>query len=192
VVPAFTKRLSVDIIKVNGIRPKVIGRDIQVPMRNLYRNPKQLGQDRLVNAYAGAKLYGAPLVVIDFGTTITFDVISKRKEYLGGMILPGLRISLEALNQHTALLPKIRLEKPREFIGQDTKNSMLSGVVYGFGCLTDALIARIKNKIGKKAKIIGTGGNINLISKYYKRIDAKDINLTLKGLNILFSQEKNR
>ena len=162
-----------------------------MPIKNLYLNPKEVGQDRLVNAYAGVKLYGAPLVVIDFGTAVTFDVISGRKEYLGGLILPGLRISLEALNQRTALLPKIKLEEPKEFIGRDTEGSMLSGIVYGFSSLTDDLIARIKDKLGRKTKAIGTGGNISLISKYCQRLDDKDIHLTLKGLNMLFLQQEN-
>ncbi len=182
VVPALTNRLKKDLEGLSGKRPYNIGKEIKVPIKNLYRSPGQVGQDRLVNAYAGLKLYGAPLIIVDFGTAITFDVISKRGEYLGGMILPGLGISLTSLNQHTALLPKIKLSKPREFIGRDTKNSMLSGIVYGFAALADELVKKIKNKIGKNARVIGTGGNINSIAKYCRSFTGIDKDLTLKGL----------
>ncbi|MDD4980607.1 MAG: type III pantothenate kinase [Candidatus Omnitrophica bacterium] len=185
VVPRMTGILAQGLKKLMGKRPYIIGKDVKVPIENLYRNPKQVGQDRLVNAYAGVILYGAPLVVVDFGTAVTFDIISGKKEYLGGMILPGLKISLDALAERTALLPKISLRAPKEFIGRDTKNSIRSGLVYGFASLTDELVARIRKKIGRKAKVIGTGGDINLISGYCKRIDKIDRDLTLKGLNFI-------
>lgn len=191
VVPRATQQLKKDLLNLSGKKPYIIGKDILVPIKNLYRKPKQVGQDRLVNAYASVNLYGAPLIAIDFGTAITFDVISKNKEYLGGMILPGLKISLEALNQRTALLPKIKLEKPNDFIGRDTKNSMLSGIVYGFGSLTDELITRIKKVIGKNASVIATGGNIKLISKYCQKIDRVELDLILKGLMMLYANKEN-
>ncbi len=186
VVPSTHKILEKDLKKILGKPPYNIGKDIIVPITNLYRYPKQVGQDRLVNAYAGVVFYGAPLIVVDFGTAITFDVVTKNKEYLGGMILPGLGISLDALSQKTALLPKIKLAKPKEFIGRDTKNSMLSGIVYGFAALTDDLVIRIREKIGRNARVIGTGGNIGLMSKYCRKIDKIDRDLTLKGLNFIY------
>ncbi len=186
VVPVVTRRLAGDLKKGLGLTTYIIGREIKVPVKNFYRNPSQVGQDRLVNAYAGIKLYGAPLIVIDFGTAVTFDVVSKGAAYLGGMILPGLGVSLEALNAHTALLPKIRLSPPEEFIGRDTRNSMLSGIVYGFALAADALSRKIKDKIGKKAKVIGTGGNIGLIFPYCRAIDYVDSDLTLKGLHLIY------
>jgi type III pantothenate kinase len=186
VVPRAAKPLEKDLKLIFGKQPLCIGKNTVVPIKNLYRKPREVGQDRLVNAYAGVKLYGAPLVVVDFGTAITFDVISRKKEYLGGMILPGLNISLEALNQRTALLPKIKLEAPKELIGRDTKSSMLGGIVFGFASLADDLSARIKNKIGKEAKVIATGGNIRLIAKYCKNLDKTDADLTLKGLFLAY------
>ncbi len=186
VVPNTTKILEKGLKKILVKPPYIIGKDIKVPIKNLYRKPKQVGDDRLVNAYAGIMLYGAPLIAVDFGTAVTFDVVSKNKEYLGGMILPGLGISLDALNQRTALLPMVKLEEPREFIGRDTRSSMLSGIVYGFAALTDGLVVRIKNKIGKEAKIIGTGGNIGLIGKYCQQLDKIDRDLTLKGLSLIY------
>ncbi|HPL82647.1 MAG TPA: type III pantothenate kinase [Candidatus Omnitrophota bacterium] len=186
VVPEATRKLKQDLLALTGRKPYIIGKDIKVPIKNLYRKPKQVGQDRLVNAYAAANLYGVPLIAIDFGTAVTFDIISAKKEYLGGMILPGLKISLEALNQRTALLPKIKLEEPESFIGKDTKNSMLSGIVYGFGSLTDELITRIRKVIGRNAIAIATGGNTELISKYCQKINKIDRDLTLKGLSMLY------
>lgn len=189
VVPYATKKIARDLEKLLGKKPLIIGKDILVAVKNLYRKPKQVGQDRLVNAYAGIALYGAPLIIVDFGTAITFDVISKNKEYLGGMILPGLKISLESLADKTALLPKIRLQEPKEFIGRDTKNSMLSGIVNGFSALTDSLTRRIRGKIGINALVIGTGGNIALMKKYCNNFDKINENLTLEGVRLIY--EKN-
>jgi type III pantothenate kinase len=188
VVPDAAKILEKDLKQWLGKQSYNIGKEIKVPIRNLYRKPKQVGQDRLVNAYAGIRLYGAPLIVVDFGTAVTFDVISKRKEYLGGMILPGLQISLDALAERTALLPEIKLNRPKEFIGRDTQNSMLSGIIYGFASLTDSLVKRIKEKIGRNARVIGTGGNIGLIAKYCKTFDKIDKDLTLKGVNLIYNK----
>jgi len=190
VVPNASKILEKDLKRLLEKRPFIIGKDIIVPIRNLYRKPKQVGSDRLVNAYAGFNLYGLPLIVVDFGTAITFDVVSKNKEYLGGMISPGIEISLDALATKTALLPKVKLERPKELIGQDTRNSMLSGIVYGFAALTDSLAERLKSKLGINAKVIGTGGNISLMSNYCKQIDKIDIDLTLKGLSLIYSNRQ--
>lgn len=169
-----------------GRRPYIIGKDIKGFIKNSYRKPKEVGTDRLVNAYAGIRLYGAPLIAVDFGTAVTFDVVSRNKEYLGGMIIPGLSISLDALASRTALLPRVSLKKPSEFIGRDTKSSILSGIIYGFAALTDDLAERIRSKIGRGAKVIGTGGNVELISKYCRYIDKIDTNLTLQGLNLIY------
>lgn len=187
VVPKATLLMERSLKELSGKAPYVIGKDVSVPIKNLYRKPKQVGYDRLVNAYAAVALYGAPLIAVDFGTAVTFDAVSGNKEYLGGMILPGLAISLDVLNERTALLPKVRLELPRELIGRDTKSSMLSGIVYGFAALTDDLAVRIKKEIGKGAKVIGTGGNIGLIGRYCRSINKVDRDLTLKGLNLIYN-----
>jgi type III pantothenate kinase len=186
VVPKATSRLELALRFLRVGQLIVLGENITVPIKNRYRYPKQVGQDRLVNGFAAVKLYGTPAIVVDFGTAITFDVISKKKEYMGGMILPGLGISLDSLNQRTALLPRIKLYAPSEFIGRDTKNSILSGIVYGFAGLTDTLIERIKNKLGKNVLVIGTGGDIGFIGRYCKKIDKIDKDLTLKGLNLIY------
>ncbi|MFA5411207.1 MAG: type III pantothenate kinase [Candidatus Omnitrophota bacterium] len=186
VVPDITRILATDLKRYLGSPASIIGKEIKVPIKNLYRRPKQVGQDRLVNAYAGVRLYGAPLIVVDFGTAVTFDVVSKNKEYLGGVILPGLQISLDALKARTALLPKVNLALPGELIGRDTKNSMLSGIIYGFSALVDALSEKIKREIGKNARVIATGGNSGLIAGYCRKIDKIDNDLTLKGINLIY------
>jgi len=186
VVPRALTSLKASFKSLKNIPVYCLGGNLTAPIKNLYARPKQVGQDRLVNAYAASRLYGAPLVVIDFGTAVTLDVISKNREYLGGMILPGLELSLDALSARAALLPRVKLERPKEFIGRDTKSSMLSGVVYGFAALTDSLSQRIKKEIGDSAKVIGTGGNISLIAKYCQNLDKIDPDLTLKGLNLIF------
>jgi len=188
VVPKITRILERDIKYLYNSKPYILGKNITVPIKNLYAKPKQVGQDRLVDAYAGVVFFGSPLIVIDFGTAITFDVVSRKGEYLGGMILPGLQLSLDALAVKTALLPKIKLSIPKEFIGKNTKASMLSGIVYGFAALTDDLSRRIQYIIGKDAKIIGTGGNIGLINRYCKSVKVDEY-LTLKGLQLIYAKK---
>ncbi|MCM8801187.1 MAG: type III pantothenate kinase [Candidatus Omnitrophica bacterium] len=186
VVPYLTAVIKKDIKRLLGINPFILGKDIRVPIKNLYRNPRGLGQDRLVNAYAGINLHRAPLIIIDLGTAITFDIISKDKTYLGGLILPGLRLSIEALSEKTALLPKIRLERPKEFIGGDTKSCILSGVLYGYATMIEGLSKKIKERLGGSSLIIGTGGDIRLLRRYCRIFDKIDKDLTLKGLNLIY------
>lgn len=191
VVPQVARSVIRDLKKELNSPPFIVGENIEVPLKNLYHNPRQLGQDRLVNAYAGALLFGAPLIVIDFGTAITFDVVSGQKEFMGGLILPGLRMSLNALSQKTALLPHVELSAPQALIARDTKNSILSGVVYGVALLADSVTQKIKEKIGGNAKIIATGGDARLIKRYCERIQRVDPDLTLKGLNLLYNNNNN-
>lgn len=186
VVPTATNILKKGLTGFLGRSPYIIGKDIRVPIKNLYRCPGQVGQDRLVNAYAAGEFFGVPLVAVDFGTAITLDVVSSKKEYLGGMIIPGLRISLEGLYEHAALLPCIKPGPPPEFIGRDTRNSILSGVVYGFALLVDGFIAKIRKSLGMRLKVVGTGGNIAFMRSYCQQLKTIDPDLTLKGLNLLY------
>jgi len=188
VVPKVTLGLVKALKKFLSKPPRIIGKEIAVPIKNLYRKPRQVGQDRLVNAYAAITLYSVPSVIVDFGTAITIDVVSKNEEYLGGLILPGLRISLETLHQKTALLPKIKLNEPKEFIARDTSNSMLSGIVHGFACMTDELVRKLKVRMGWNTVVIGTGGDIDLIGKFCTQLDKIDRDLTLEGLNLVYKQ----
>lgn len=189
VVPKLTRTIQLDIKLLTGKNPCIIGKDLIVPIENRYHLPRQVGQDRLINAYAASHLYGCPLVAIDSGTAITFDVISKKGAYLGGLIFPGMNISLAALKEKTALLPQVKLELPHALIGRDTKNSILSGVVFGTAALAGELASKIKKQLGKNTRIIGTGGNIALIKKYSGLEIKIDPNLTLTGLNLIYKNE---
>ena len=188
VVPKATTRIwmALRFLKATDIR--ILGKNCRVPIVNRYQHPKQVGQDRLVNAFAAVRLYGTPAIVIDFGTAISFDIVSGKGEYLGGMILPGLETSLLALNEKAALLPAISLGKPPgSLIGRTTRDNMLSGVIFGFSRLTDGLIKDLKAKLGPSCKTIGTGGTISFISPYCKNIKTIDPNLTLKGLQLIYA-----
>ena len=188
VVPEAQRCLAQALTGILRRKPYIIGKDIKVPIKNLYRKPAQAGQDRLVNAYAASELYGVPLIAVDFGTGLTIDVVSGRKEYLGGLILPGLQVSLDALAQRAALLPRVRLDKPSGIIGRDTLGSILSGVVFGTAACVDELILRLRKKIGRKALAVGTGGNIKFIAKYCRKIQRIDPDLTLKGIRLIWEK----
>jgi type III pantothenate kinase len=190
VVPKAAKTLNTDLNRLGLKKALVVGKTILVPLKSRYRNPQKLGQDRLVNSYAGMKLYGAPLIVADFGTAITLDIVSPNKEYLGGMILPGLRISLDALAGKTALLPRIHLSAPRSLIGKDTPSCILRGVVHGCSALTDGLVQKIKKFLGNKPAVVATGGDARLISRFSSQVQHFEPDLTLKGLSFLACLEK--
>ncbi|MDD5254463.1 MAG: type III pantothenate kinase [Candidatus Omnitrophica bacterium] len=185
VVPSVVAPLKKALLSLTGSAPLVLGEDFRVPIRNRYRKPASVGQDRLVNAYAALRLYKAPAIIVDAGTALTFDVVSRRKDYLGGMIIPGFEVSLRALFERTALLPKVRLQETRAFIGRDTKNSILSGLLWGYSLLTESLVEKIKKEIGREAVVIGTGGCIDFIARRTKAFDHVDRSFTLKGLNLL-------
>jgi len=184
VVPKATPVIKRMLRRKYGIKPLVLGENIKAPIKNLYRNPKKVGQDRLVNAVAVKELYGYPAVVIDFGTAITFDVISGKGEYLGGLIFPGIETSLNALSEKAALLPKIKVEPPSGLIGRNTVESMRSGVLYGTGALCDGIISKLKAKYGKQL-VIATGGHCRLMARFSKSIDTVNPDLTLRGLRII-------
>ncbi|MFH1407342.1 MAG: type III pantothenate kinase [Candidatus Omnitrophota bacterium] len=186
VVPGITSVLKNSVKRFLGLRPVIVGKDIVAPIRNLYDKPKEVGQDRLVNALAVKIKYGAPAIIVDYGTAITFDLVSARGEYLGGLIVPGIGIALEALFNKAALLPKIKLTKPKALLGKDTVNSMRSGILHGYGALTDGLVNKLRKKYLKKSKVIATGGYAKLISRYCQSIDLVDNNLTLEGLRHIY------
>lgn len=187
VVPKATPIIKKVVAKKYKFRPLVLGENIKTPIKNLYRESKQVGQDRLVNAVAAKELYGYPVIVVDFGTAITFDVVSKKGEYLGGIIVPGIEISLEVLSTKAALLPRIKLSPPKELLGRDTVSSMKSGIFYGFGSLCDCLIDKLKEEFGKQP-VIATGGHSRLIAKFCRSIDSVCPDLTLRGLRIIFER----
>lgn len=187
VVPLALARFVAELRRMSDtIKITIIGRDLKVPVRNMYKIKSEVGQDRLVNAYAVKALYGTPAVVIDFGTAITFDIISKRGDYLGGLILPGIGLSLSGLYKNTALLPRVELESASSIIGKDTVNSMRGGILFGFGAMCDGLVAQYRKILGNPVKVIATGGNAALMKRYARSIRRIDEDLTLKGLQLIF------
>lgn len=152
-----------------------------------YPAPRTIGADRLANAAAVAVLYGYPAIVVDFGTAVTFDIVSERKSYLGGVIAPGLEAMTNFLYQRTALLPRLSLKEPRSAIGKSTVSAMMSGAVFGYRGLVREIISRIKSeRFGRqKVKVVATGGYAQLIAKQLPEIEAIHPNLTLEGLRIV-------
>ena len=184
VVPQATKTLE-SVLK-KSVSVDIIGRDIVVPIRNCYKNPKQVGQDRLVGAYGAMKIYGCPLIVVDLGTAITFDVISAQGDYLGGAIVPGIRLSAESLFLKTALLPHIEIQAPKHIIGKTTQESILSGLFYGYGSLCRGFIDLISQQLKIKPKVVMTGGHTHLMKKFVSpKIRIIDENLVFKGIYFL-------
>jgi type III pantothenate kinase len=185
VVPLELSRFLMDLHRIFACRIRITGKDVIVPIRNRYKVKTEVGQDRLVNAYAALRLYGAPAVIVDFGTAITFDIVSGKGEYLGGLILPGIEMSLTSLYKKTALLPHIELKATGSIIGRDTVNSMRGGILFGFGSMTDGLMAEYRKLLGPKTKAIMTGGNAGLIRKYARSVHAVNEDLTLDGLRLI-------
>ncbi len=187
VVPAATRSFCRCLTLLSLFKPMVFGSNgVTVPLKNLYKRPKETGQDRLVNAYAAAKLFGRPLICVDLGTAATFDAVSARGEYLGGMIFPGMGMQLRALSEGTALLPRVKLRAPSGLLGRRTRDGILNGVVRGTAAVCDGLCAAMKKQLGGRAAVIGTGGDIRLISRYTRVFDRVEPDLTLKGLRMLY------
>jgi len=162
-------------------------------MNILYDNPKEVGADRIVNGIAAYEKYGGPLIVVDIGTAITFDVINKKGDYLGGVIAPGIRISSDALFMRTAKLPKVEILKPDRVIGKNTVSSIQSGMVYGYIGMIDFIIEKIVEESGLELKdfnIVGTGGFSQLITNESKYVEKMDSLLTLEGLRIIYERNK--
>lgn len=193
VVPTLMHTLSAMSIKYFNREPIIVGPGVKTGMNIRYDNPREVGADRIVNAVAGYEKYGGPLIIVDFGTAITFCAISKEGDYLGGAIAPGIRISSEALFSRTAKLPKVELLKPETVIAKNTVNSIQAGLVYGYVGLVDYIIERMIKELreeGEVKTIIGTGGFSTLIASESKYINKIDKLLTLDGLRIIYERNK--
>ena len=185
VVPSAGNYLRKALPKL-GLRTLLIGKDLSVPIQNKYKDPRQVGMDRLMNALAVFQEYRRAAIVVDFGTAITFDVVSKKGEYLGGVIAPGIEISLEALFQKTALLPRIRLTHPKGVLGRDTVESIRSGCTFGIGGLCDKIIEQIGRTCHLSPLVVATGGYAQFMARYCQKIAKIEPNLTLKGIWITY------
>jgi type III pantothenate kinase len=159
-----------------------------IPIR--YDDPREVGPDRIANAVTAAERYGAPCIVVDFGTSTNFDVVSAEREYVGGVLAPGIEISMDALFARAARLRKIDFVQPETVIGKTTVAALQSGVVYGFAGQVDGIVDHIRGELGGEAQTVATGGLADLISPHARTIDRVDPFLTLEGLRLVW--ERNR
>lgn len=191
VVPPIMFALEKMCVKYFNKQPIVIGKDIaQKYLTVVYPRPEELGADRVVNAIGAIHSYEGPLVIIDFGTATTYCYIDERRAYHGGLIAPGINISLEALYQRAAKLPKIEIEAPEHVIGQSTVEAMQAGVFFGYVGQVDGIVKRIEEERNVKPTVIATGGLAKLIAVESKSIDVVDKYLTLKGLALVYRNLK--
>ena len=179
-----TLRLSV------GLEPLVVGPGVKTGMPILYDNPHEVGADRIVNAVATLDRYGAPAVVIDFGTATTFDALDAEGRYVGGAIAPGLGLSAEALFQRAARLHRVDVQRPKQVIGRTTEESLRSGLFHGYAALIRGLLDRVVDELGGEPHIVATGGLASVFESELPRLEAVDHDLTLDGLRLIW--EKNR
>ena len=191
VVPRATAPVARALRAVGCSCVCVVGKDIKVPLKNRYRKPQQVGQDRLVGAYAAWFQYGRgqgtggkrrDCIICDFGTAVTIDLVTARGEYLGGVIAPGLELSLRALAERTALLPRVKLAKPPEPLGRTTEHSIQAGAIYGAATLCDGLVGLLKARYAPSAVVVATGGAAGLVAPLSRTIQHVQPHLVLQGL----------
>lgn len=191
VVPDIMHSFGSAIIKYFGHKPIVVSAGIKTGIRVATENPRQTGPDRIVDAVAAYKLYGAPIIVVDFGTATTYDLVEPDGTFGIGVTAPGIRTSARALWGGAAMLPEIEIRKPESILAKETTSSMQAGLVYGYIGQTEYIIRRLKEESGyMDAKVVATGGLGNIIVNETDSIDYYDPDLTLKGLQLIY--EKNR
>lgn len=190
VVPPLTNELKEAVKSVTGVTPLIIGTNLKSGLRIRIEDPKSLGADLLVAAVAVNEIYGAPAIIIDMGTATTITVVDKDESFIGGVIMPGVGISMNALSSETSKLPKIELTTPEKVISSTTIECMQGGIVYGQASLLDGMISRMKKELGYEAKVVATGGLARLIVPYCESEIILDNDLMLKGLKIIY--DKNR
>lgn len=186
VVPPLLPVMTEMAHKYFKLEPMVVTNELKTGITLIYENPREIGADRIVNAAAAYRLYGGPLIIVDFGTATTFCAVTKNGEYLGGAITPGVRLSAEALYQRAAKLPRIELLRPPSVIGRDTVSAMQAGVLYGYAGLVDGIVERMQKEFAPDAKVIATGGLAELVASETRSINEVRPDLTLEGLRYLF------
>jgi type III pantothenate kinase len=184
-VPQLEPEWSAMASRYLGHETLVVGPGTKTGMAIRYDNPREIGADRLVNAVAIRERFGGPAVCVDFGTATTFDVVSREGEYLGGALMTGIEISLEALSERGARLPKVDLAPPRGVIGKNTIDAIRSGVVFGYAGAVDAILRRIYDELSARPHVIATGGLAQLVAPFTEEIEDVDELLTLTGLRLL-------
>lgn len=188
VVPPLQLALEEMVRDYFHVEPLIVGPGIRTGMPILYDNPREVGADRIVNAVAAFEAYGGPCIVVDFGTATTFDAISARGEYLGGVIAPGIGISAEALFERAAKLPRIDIAKPKVVVGKNTVGSMQAGMYYGYLGLVEGIVTRMKAEMEGDPVVVATGGLSHLILAESKLVQHVDPFLTLTGLRIIYER----
>ena|SRR5689334_5122396 len=185
VVPQLDDALRLISARYFELTPKFVDHTMNTGLKILYDEPAELGVDRIAGAVAAVEKYGAPCIVVDFGTATTFNAINSQREYLGGIIAPGLMTSARALFSRAAKLPPVTIERPEKVIGTSTVGAMQSGLFYGYAGLVDGLIERMREALDDSPKVIATGGLAQLMQQASKYVDQIDPNLTLDGLRII-------
>ena len=193
VVPNLMHSLQGALIKYFHIVPIVVEAGIKTGIRIATTNPKQVGADRIADAVAAYELYGGPVLVLDFGTATTYDLVDETGAFIGAITAPGIRISARALWEDAAKLPEIEIKKPENILGKDTITSMQSGLVFGQIGQTEYIIRKVKEEMGlKEMKVVATGGLGRIIASETDAIDVYDPNLTLKGIHLIYKKQNRK
>lgn len=190
VVPPIMAALERMCQKYFHIKPLIVGPGVKTGLNIKYDNPREVGADRIVNAVAAIEEYGAPLIIVDFGTAITYCYINEHRQYMGGAITPGINISTEALYSRASKLPRIEIAPPASVVGKNTVSAMQSGIVYGYVGQAEGIVARMKAESKQQPKVIATGGMASLIADESAVIDKVDPFLTLKGLYLIYKRNQ--
>ncbi len=184
VTPAFNRMFA----EYSHIKPIIVDSDLKIGLKILYEDPRAVGADRIVNSVAGYQKFGGPIIIIDFGTATTFDIVTENYEYLGGIIVPGVETSASLLHRFAARLPQVEMKFPKELIGRNTEASIQSGLMFGTVELIDGLVNRIQTEFGKQMHKVATGGLANLIIPKSTTISLIEPFLTLEGLRIIYEE----